>query len=637
MKTAFRLIFLLLMLLSACKSPRISREVKNFTIGQFMSNNEMFGGGFSADEKNILVNSNKSGIFNAYILPVEGGDLVPLTRSDSTSIYAVSFFPKDDRILFLSDNNGDEVYHIYVLYTDSMVTDLTPWLNARSTFYQWNFDEESFVFGSNKRNERFMDIYEMNIKSLTSKMIYQNDAGYDFGGISSNKQFIVFVKSITSGNDEMYIYNMRNKKLSHISKHTGNSNYSPTGFSSDSRTLFYTTNEGSEFTYLVRFDINSGTRETLLKYPWDIWYSNLSYNEKYRVTGINEDARTVVKVTNNVANEEISFPDNILGDIKDVTISKSEKRMTFWVGTSKSPNDLYIYDFSTGTATLLQTALNPQIDRDELVEGEVVRFSSFDGLEIPAILYLPHQVSEEKPGPALVWVHGGPGDQSRLSYSPLLQYLVNKGYVIIAVNNRGSSGYGKTFYQLDNRNHGENDLMDCISAKKYLAETGYVDTNKIGIIGGSYGGFMVMAALTMHPKAFATGVNLFGVTNWIRTLKNIPPWWESFRAALYDEMGDPQTDSIRLWRISPLFHADKIEKPFMVLQGANDPRVIQAESDEIVAAARKNHVEVEYVLFSDEGHGFDKKENQIVANEKILVFLDKHLKGTKKQQKKEGE
>jgi dipeptidyl aminopeptidase/acylaminoacyl peptidase len=164
-------------------------------------------------------------------------------------------------------------------------------------------------------------------------------------------------------------------------------------------------------------------------------------------------------------------------------------------------------------------------------------------------------------------------------------------------------------------------------AKDYLASTGYVDTAKIGIIGGSYGGFMVMAALTLHPEEFEVGVNIFGVTNWIRTLKSIPPWWESFKKALYEEMGDPVEDSARLYRISPLFHADKITKPFIVLQGANDPRVLQVESDEIVTAARENGVYVEYVLFDDEGHGFVKKENEIEGYGRILEFLDKQLKG----------
>jgi len=211
----------------------------------------------------------------------------------------------------------------------------------------------------------------------------------------------------------------------------------------------------------------------------------------------------------------------------------------------------------------------------------------------------------------------------------LIQYLVNHGYAILAVNNRGSSGYGKTFFKMDDRNHGEKDLMDCVYGKKYLQTLDYISKEKIGIIGGSYGGFMVMAALTRHPKEFEVGVDLFGVTNWLRTLKSIPPWWESFKAALYQEMGDPVQDSARLYGISPLFHADKIVKPVMVLQGAQDPRVLKVESDEIVEAVRKNEVPVEYVVFDDEGHGFVKKENQIEGYGKILHFLDTYLKKEK--------
>jgi dipeptidyl aminopeptidase/acylaminoacyl peptidase len=261
------------------------------------------------------------------------------------------------------------------------------------------------------------------------------------------------------------------------------------------------------------------------------------------------------------------------------------------------------------------------------VAAEIIRYPSFDGLDIPSVYYKPHNASADNPVPALVWVHGGPGGQSRMGYSSLIQYLVNNGYAVLAVNNRGSSGYGKTFFQLDDQNHGEGDLQDCIEGKNWLAQQPDIDGNRIGIIGGSYGGFMTMAALTFAPEEFEVGVNIYGVTNWLRTLKSIPPWWESFREALYLEMGDPYTeDSIRLHRISPLFHTENVTKPLLVLQGATDPRVLQIESDEIVESVRKNGVPVEYVLFEDEGHGFVKRENQITANESILEFLNTYLK-----------
>ena len=361
---------------------------------------------------------------------------------------------------------------------------------------------------------------------------------------------------------------------------------------------------------------------------WDVWYIYHSYNAKYRVIGVNEDAKTVVYVFDLKSGDKVDLPSFDDGSISSVNISKSEKLLLLTVAKSTSPSNKYIYNFDTKELTQLTNTLNPEINPDDLVAGQVVRYKSFDGLEIPAIYYQPKTASKDDKVPALVWVHGGPGGQSRVSYFALIQYLVNHGYAILAVNNRGSSGYGKTFYKMDDKKHGDVDLQDCIYGKNFLKSTGVVDADKIGIIGGSYGGYMTMAALTFAPDEFACGVNLFGVTNWIRTTRSIPPYWESFKKALYDEMGDPYTeDSIALYKKSPLFHASNVTKPLMVLQGANDPRVLQVESDEIVEAVRSNGVPVEYVLFDDEGHGFVKKENEIDGYGKILQFLNKYLKG----------
>ncbi|MCZ6596093.1 MAG: alpha/beta fold hydrolase, partial [Planctomycetota bacterium] len=281
---------------------------------------------------------------------------------------------------------------------------------------------------------------------------------------------------------------------------------------------------------------------------------------------------------------------------------------------------------ATGDYERLTDNLTGDISSDDLVAAEVVRYPSFDGLEIPALLYRPHQASSDDPAPALVWVHGGPGGQSRKGYRPTIQHLVSHGYAVLAVNNRGSSGYGKTFFHLDDRKHGDVDLKDCIWGRRYLEGLDWVDGERVGIIGGSYGGYMVCAAMAFEPEAFDVGLDIFGVTNWLRTLENIPPWWEDFREALYDEMGDPATDRERLHASSPLFHAENITNPLLVIQGANDPRVLQVESDEMVAAARANGVPVEYVLFDDEGHGCRKKKNRIAASKVYVRFLDEHLK-----------
>ncbi|MFC1650588.1 prolyl oligopeptidase family serine peptidase [Candidatus Latescibacterota bacterium] len=619
------LILIITPFLFRCQNGGI-KEVKQYTIEQFMNKISMSGSSFSYDEKSVLFTSDKSGIYNAYTVQVESGELKQITHSDSTSIYAISFFPKDNRILFRSDQNGNEIYHIYLQNDEKSIQDITPYNNARAVFYGWSYDEKSFFFTCNKRNPSYMDIYEMDIETFQPDMIYQNDAGYQLGAISNNKQFLAFNKLITDHNSDIYLYNRETEEMKHLTLHEGDINYFPITFSIDSKSLYFLTDEQNEFTYLKRYDIEFNTAKIVEKAEWDIMSAYFSRNGKYRVIRINNDARTEIKVNNEKTNEPIKLPQLPYANITSVNISKSENWMTFYVNGSRTPNNLYIYNFETEQYIKLTESMNPEINIEDLVEGQVVRYKSFDDLDIPAILYKPHQIKPGEKVPALVSVHGGPGGQARIGYNELKQYLVNHGYVIIDVNNRGSSGYGKTFYKLDDLKHGEDDLDDCVEAKKFLASLGYVDTTRVGIQGGSYGGYMVLAALTFRPNDFAVGVDLCGISNWVRTLKNTPPWWESFKDALYKELGNPETDEEYLYSISPLFHADNINKPLMVLQGANDPRVLKVESDEIVEIVKKKGIPVEYVLFEDEGHRFVKKENIIKGYKAILNFLDQYLK-----------
>jgi dipeptidyl aminopeptidase/acylaminoacyl peptidase len=619
------LVFAFTIILFACQKGEY-REVQKYTIEQFMDTVSIFGSSISFDEQTILLSSNKTGIYNAYTLPIIGGEPTQITNSTDDAIFALSFFPKDKRILYSSDKGGNEITHIYIRNEDGTVQDLTPEEKAKSVFYGWSFDEKSFFFGSNKRDARFMDIYEMDIETFTPQMVYQNDMGHGLGSISRDKRYFALVKPITTSNTDMYLYDKQTKETKHLSPHEGDVVYNPQTFSPDSKSLYYLTDEESEFTYLKRYDIEKDQSETVEQTGWDIWYTYFSRNGKYRVMGINEDAQTVIKVYEMATNQAIQLPELPGGNITSVNISKSENLMTFYFNGSRSPNNLYVYNFATGDYTKLTDTMNPEINPEDLVEAEVVHYPSFDNLEIPAIYYKPHIKPKEK-APALVLVHGGPGGQARIGYRPITQYLANHGYVVIDVNNRGSSGYGKTFYKMDDQKHGEVDLDDCVWAKKHLISTGYVDENKIGIIGGSYGGYMVLAALTFRPEEFTVGVDLFGISNWVRTLESIPPWWESFKEALYAEMGNPETDLDKLRAKSPLFHAENIIKPLMVLQGANDPRVLKVESDDIVEAVKNKGVPVEYVVFDDEGHGFVNKENEIKGYKAILDFLNKYLKG----------
>lgn len=624
--------YLIPILIIACNSEpketdKTIKNLKEYSINQFMDNESVNGGSFSPNKSKLLVTSNRTGVYNMYTISTETGEFIPESKSDSSSVFSISYFPNDDRILFSMDDNGNELDHIY-MKDSTGVTDLTPFEGSNSSFYGWAKNDESFYFGSNKRDKRFFDVYEMNISTFKPTLLFENLEGYNFNGISNDKKYLAISKTVNTNDSDLFIYNLENKSYTKINE--VQSSNSASDFSIDSKNLYYTTDVDSEFSYLMKYNIDTKTRKKVMRKDWDITSSYFSFNGKYQITSINEDAKTRVIINHTETGNEIELPTFDNGSIIGVGFSRDETKIRFYVGGSNSPYNLYIYDIASKKAQKLTDVLNKEIDQTHMVNSEVIRFKSFDGIEIPAIYYKPHQANKNNKVPALVMVHGGPGGQSGQYYNPLVQYLVNHGYAILAVNNRGSSGYGKTFFQMDDLNHGDKDLKDCIEGKNWLAEQDIIDSESIGIMGGSYGGYMTMAALTFTPEEFDVGVNLFGVTNWLRTLKSIPPYWESFREALYKELGDPYSvDSVRLHKISPLFHAESITKPLIVLQGTMDPRVLKVESDEIVEAAKKNGVPVEYVLFEDEGHGFVKKENQITAYGNILKFLDTHLKKSK--------
>jgi dipeptidyl aminopeptidase/acylaminoacyl peptidase len=619
----------------SCKEPA-KEAVKQYTIAQFMDIVQINGGAFSPDESKILINTKETGIFNVYEIDIKSGEKKQLTNSTDDAKYGQSYFPNDDRVVFTGDKGGNEITHIFVRDNNGSVTDIIRDSTAKAQFFGWSYNKKLMYYASNSRDKRFFDVYKVNIDEgqkeggvFAPAIAYTNKEGYDPTAISNDDRYIALVQTITEHNNEMYLLDTQTGKTKHLSPHEGDVTYNPQYFSLDGKKLFYTTDEGSEYAYLSSYDITSGEKAKVEEAPWDIWGSYISRNGKYRVTVINNDARTEIKIydeANGGAPLKVEgLPE---GDVTGVNISDSEKLMSFYVSSSKSPANFFVYNFETKEVKQLTNTMSKEINSEDLVAGEVIRFKSYDGLEIPCLLYKPKGIEDGEKVPALLWIHGGPGGQTRLNYSPMIQHLVNHGYAVLAVNNRGSSGYGKTFFAADDRKHGDADLKDCIESKKYLATLPYIDNSKIGIVGGSYGGYMVMAALAFAPEEFNVGVNLFGVTNWLRTLRSIPPWWESGRKALYHELGDPTTaDSTALYNKSPLFFAKNITKPFIVLQGSNDPRVLQVESDEIVAEARKNNVPVEYVVFPDEGHGFVKKENNIKSSQEVLKFLDKHLKG----------
>ena len=617
-------------LLSAC-TPSVEAPaetagvVRQYSIEEFYQNIAFSGASFSSDGRRVVVNSNQTGVFNVWALPIDGDAPAALTNSTTDPMLSRGYFPADDRILVSRDSGGNELTHIYVRRLTGELVDLTPGDKLKANFLGWAGDDRSFFIATNERNPQAFDVYEYAADDYKRTLFYRNDGQYELGPISRDKRWVALVKSRTTNDIDIFLYDRRSNRPKLITAHTGDVSNFPVDFTPDSTRLLFVSDAGREFASLRSHELATDAQSVVYEEPWDVANAQYSKGGRYLVVSVNEDSRAALRLLDATTFKPLPLGPMPDGLVRGMRVSSDDQQVAFYASDGSVPDDLYVGPIG-GPKKPLTSALSATIRRDDLVVPSVVRFTSYDGIEVPGVLYKAHQASPENKAPALVMVHGGPGGQAVVGYFALVQALVNRGFVVFDINNRGSSGYGKTFYAMDDRKHGEADLGDVVASRQMLIARGYVDPERIGIIGGSYGGYMVLAALTLQPEAFKAGVDLFGISNWVRTLNNTPPWWGAMRDSLFAEMGDPKTDDERLRRISPLFNADRIKVPLMVLQGANDPRVLQIESDEIVAAARKQGVPVEYIVFPDEGHGFRKRANEIKGYGAVLAFLDQHLK-----------
>lgn len=602
------------------------RIPKQYSSAQFMSTAKTSGMVFSPDEKRILFTSDASGILNAYEVCLSDRTQRQLTHSITENIHAVSYFPNDARILVAKDCGDRENLVLCVLEADGKETVLTPGDEVQAYFHRWSVDGHSFYVSTNERDASFYDLYRINTRTFERELIYQATDKYYFSAISGDERYVLFVKSARKGDSDIFLYTVADSEMKCLTGHEGDALNCLPIFTSEGTAIYYITDKDSDFRYVQRLDLASGETRCIERANSDVIATYFSIDYRRRMTFCNDTVTTrrVLKIRDEASGAVFTLPSFTEQSITSAVISKSGRLLAFYVEGDRSPGNLYLYDFEQRSVTQLTESLNPEIDPDDLVESEIVSFRSFDGLEIPCLLWRPHGISEINKAPALIWVHGGPGGRMAKGYKGRIQYLVNHGYVILGLNYRGSSGFGKEFFQADHRKHGREPLWDCIAAKEYLAKTDYVNSSSIGIIGASFGGYMALSALTFHPDEFAAGVNICGVSNLLSFATNLPRYWDAKR--FYEKLGDPEKEQELLRSISPFFYADRITKPLMILQGATDPRCPREQSDKMVAAIRKTKGQVEYLVYDDEAHGFRKRKNAIHAYEAILNFFDRHLK-----------
>ncbi|CAN0502320.1 unnamed protein product [Ectocarpus sp. 12 AP-2014] len=612
----------------------INKSVNTYDASVFYSNSTFRGASFSYDGESILYSSNETGCFNIYSVFISNGTIEQLTQNIKQNAIGISYFPFDNRFLFIQDCEGDELFHLWVYEKNCRIRDITPGTNLKAKFLQWSDDGKHFWVLHNQRDSKSFDVYCYQSKDYENEIVFKNEESLTICAISGDGRWLVCEKEHDSYSNSLILYNLSKKQQIKtgalrkicISEH-GRVRFTVLCFSHDRKKIFYTSNQDSEFKDAWSFNIETGEKRKIKQLGSDINALYFSPSGRYQIIEVNRSSTTVTFIRDLNCAKNVSLP-KLPGVMSNIHFSKDESYMAFYVESCISPPELYWVQLKNRVHLRLEKLTNSGIPKNDLVYSHVICYTSFDGLEIPSLLYRPKNASLNNKVPAMIWVHGGPGEQSRQTFDPLIQCLVNHGYAILAVNHRGSSGYGKTYFHLADRKHGDVDIKDCIYGRKYLETLNWIDPTRIGIMGISYGGYVAVASLVFEPHAFNVAINIFGVMNWIFTLNNIPSWMESTRRRIFDVMGNPSVDTERLRSISPYFYAENICNPLLVIQGKNDPRVLKSESDKIVEAVRNNGVVVEYLVFNNEGHGFLQLNNQIDVANKCLNFLNQNLKCT---------
>ena len=586
---------------------------------------------FASDGARLAFRWNRSGVSQAYVVGVDGGEARQLTESSGV-IYGVRFRPQYDDVLYIADNGGDEQYQLHLVDTTSGATRALR--SDPGVIYNlgaWSDDGRMLSFASNRRDRSCFDVYVLDVESGEERLVYQQDGMNSAGRFSPDGRSLLISRPNLDlpGDSDLFLADLDNGgEPRRLTTHDGAAEWSQPYFH-PSGVLIARSDEHRDFTGVQRIEIDSGEREYLLTPEWDIEALTVTGDGSRLAAIINEDgySRLVLHELrpDGRLGEQIGPPSLPAGVIGAPAWSADGRSLAFtFEGSRDVPNVwLATLDAGAGAAARRLTVAAQAIDGSTLPEPELIRYATFDGREIPAFYYRPANAPTNAPLPCLVLVHGGPEGQSR----PALwgryaapQYLLARGDVALLVPNvRGSTGYGTEYSHADDVELRMDSVRDLVAATDWLAAREEIDASRVGVMGGSYGGFMVLAAITEAPERWAAAIDLFGIADFNTFLQFTGPWRRRHRAREYGS--DP--DFLRT--ISPIHRADRIQTPLLVIQGDHDVRVPPEESEQIVETVRRNEGIVEYIVFPEEGHGIQKLPHRLEMGERIVAFLEEHL------------
>tara|TARA_B100000674_G_scaffold116748_1_gene88001 strand:- start:8694 stop:10574 length:1881 start_codon:yes stop_codon:yes gene_type:complete len=597
----------------------------------FFRNPEMSSFSLSPDGKHISYMKpweEGNRMMNVYVRPIDSNDEIRITDASKRSLYGY-FWINDNRIAYVQDKGGDENIHIYAVDIDGKNNiDLTPFENIQARITDDLEDDPNFMLVAlNKRNPQIHDVYRLNVNNGDMDMIAENPGNISGWGTDHDGKLRIATTSDGVNTSLLYRENEDDDFKSILTTNFKES-VSPLFFTFDNKELYVSSNRGRDKSAIFKFDLETAKEgELIFEHDEVDVYGLMSSKKRKVITGVSytTDKRQIHFFDKWRENLQSTLESQLKGvEVAISGLSKDETKAIVVTYSDRSRGTYYYYDIENDNLTKLAD-LSPWLNEDDMAFMKPIKYKSRDGLTIPGYLTLPLDYKKGEKLPVVINPHGGPWARDNWGFNPEIQFLANRGYAVLQMNFRGSVGYGREFWEISFKQWGKTMQDDITDGVNWLIEEGIADPARIAIYGASYGGYATLAGLTFTPDIYACGVDYVGVSNIFTLLETLPPYWELGRQMMYEMIGNPETEKELLEAASPLFHIDKIKAPLLVAQGANDPRVKQAESDQIVDALKAKGIDVPYILKDDEGHGFYNEENQFDFYQEMEKFLDKHL------------